>query len=468
MLSANLVFLAMMCQAPAAGASQETSVLVEQLGSARYAEREAAASALERIGRSALAALRAAHESRDPEVRTRAAALAQRIENALLTQPTRLQLDFQNTPLPDVARSLSLQTGFRVELYPSSNLPKWRQQRVSLHESGAVDFWRAIDQLCDLAGLQYNANMHGYVGHTEPIFPLTDGTSRVLTPNSDHGPFRISLTSVDYQKHVTYAPSGAGARVPPPPRPAVLEPARGEALPPPRLNPITNVQFSAQLSVAAEPRLALSQVRPLELVEAIDERGNSLLPVTDEDSARSRNSGYFGVSTSPVVHLQAPLHRPEAAGEWIKKLRGFVTLTVAARRPHPVVIPLLNSVGKTFENQEHRLTVHDIRPAPTNHNVLLEISIRANDTATSSDQPEQDVFNDGFQRADPQHLQIEVVDAGGHLIPWFQSKAETESSRYTLTLTNQAHPLNLKELRYYALTRATVKIPFEFTDIPMP
>jgi hypothetical protein len=467
MLSANLFLLATLCQVSAAGATQETATLIEQLGSARYAEREAAVAALERIGRPALSALRTARDSRDPEVRTRAAALAQRIENALLTQPTRLQLNFQNTPLPDVARSLSLQTGFRIELYPS-NLPKWRQQRVSLHDSGPVDFWKAIDQLCDLAGLQYNASMHGYVGHSEPIFPLTDGTSRVLTPNSDHGPFRISLTSLDYQKSVTYAPSGVRARVPPPPRPAVLEPARGEELPPSRLNAVTNVQFSAQLSVAAEPRLALSQVRPLELVEAIDDRGNSLIPVGDNESAHNRYAGYFGVSTAPVVHLQAPLHRPEAAGERVKKLRGFVTLTVAARRPHPVVIPLINSVGKTFENHEHRLTVHDIRPAPTNHNVLLELSIKANDAAASSDQPEHDVFSDSLQRADPQHLQIEVIDAGGQLIPWFQSPADAQGSRYTLTLTNQAHPLNLKELRYYAVTRATVKIPFEFTDIPMP
>jgi hypothetical protein len=35
-------------------------------------------------------------------------------------------------------------------------------------------------------------------------------------------------------------------------------------------------------------------------------------------------------------------------------------------------------------------------------------------------------------------------------------------------VTNQTQPLHLKELRYYTLTRAPVKIPFEFTDIPMP
>jgi hypothetical protein len=347
-------------------------------------------------------------------------------------------------------------------------LPKWRQQRVNLHESESVDFWKAIDQLCDLAGLKYNASMHGYIGHGEPVFALTDGATRTLTPNSDHGPFRISLVGVEYQRHVTYAPIGIGAQVPPPPRPAALGPADREVSAPPRLNPVTNVQFAAQLQVAAEPRLALSQVRPLQLVEAIDDRGNSLIPVGDDETTHNRYAGYFGVLTSPVVQIQAQLRRPAAAGESIKKLRGFVTLTVAARRPHPLVIPLANAAGKTFEDQEHRLTIHDIRPTATNHNTLVELSIKANEPTPSSDHADQDVFNDGFQRADPQHLQIEVFDAGGHLIPWFQSGADAETSRFTLTLTNQAQPLSLKELRYYALSRATVKIPFEFTDIPMP
>ena len=175
------------------------------------------------------------------------------------------------------------------------------------------------------------------------------------------------------------------------------------------------------------------------------------------------------MSTSPVVQLQAQLHRPAAAGEWIKKLRGFVTLTVSARRPHPLVVPLVNSAGKTFEDQEHRLTVHDVRP--TRHqsqHARSNYQSRPMNRPHRSDHADQDVFNDGFQRADPQHLQIEVIDAGGHLVPWFQSAADPETCRFTLTLTNQAQPLSLKELRYYALTRASVKIPFEFRDIPMP
>jgi hypothetical protein len=467
MLGAKLILVAVLGQAPGREPGQDVAALVAELGAARYADREAAAESLERIGQPALDALRTARDSRDPEVRTRAGTLAQRIESSLLTRPTRLRLDFENTALPEVARALSLQSGFKITLYPS-NLPRWRQQRVDLHEPGLVDFWKAIDLLCDLAGLQYNASMHGFGGQSEPIFSLTDGTSRVVTPISDHGPFRVSLQNVDYQRHLAYAPGGPRANVPPPPRPAVVEPAPPAAPAPARLNPVTSVQFSAQLLLAAEPRLTLSHVRPLELVEAVDESGNSLVPAGDDETIHNRFSGYFGVTTGPVIQLHVALRRPDAAGERIKKLRGFIPLTVSSRRPNPLVVPLNNAVGKTFENQEYRLTVHGMRPSPNNHNVMLELSIRANDTDQSADHPEPDGFSDGLQRADPQHLQIEVIDTRGQLIPCFQSGAEAETSRFTLTLTTLPQTSQPKELRYYTLTRASVKVPFEFTDIPMP
>jgi len=468
MLGGTLVLLAVLGQVHAGEPSQDLGALVAQLGAARYADREAAAQALERIGRPALAALRSARDARDLEVKTRAASLAQKIESLLLTQATRVQLDFDKTPLPEVATSLSRQAGFKIALYPT-NLPRWRQQRVNWRSSGPMDFWKAVDQLCDLAGLQYNPSMQGYVGQSEPSFSLTEGTTRVLTPVSDHGPFRVSLLSVDYQRHVGYAPSGPAANVPPPPRPVVLPPERrDQPAQQQRLNPVTTVQFSAQLLVAAEPRLALSNVRQPQLVEAVDDLGNSLVPVAAADPFVSRHSGYFGMTTGPVVQLQAPLQRPETAGERIRKLRGLIALNVSSRRPDPLVVTLANATGKTFENQDYRLTVHDMHPSPTSHHMLVELSIKAVDSDQSSDHSEIDALSDGLQRADPQHLQIEVIDARGQLITWFQSGADAETGRFTLTLTNLPRSSEPKELRYYTLTRAAVTVPFEFADIPMP
>ena len=84
-----------------------------------------------------------------------------------------------------------------------------------------------------------------------------------------------------------------------------------EPAPAPRLNPTTNVQFSAQLLVAAEPRLTLSHVRRLKLVEAVDDLGNSLIPVEDAETMHNRYAGYLGMATGPVVQIQAQLRRPD-------------------------------------------------------------------------------------------------------------------------------------------------------------
>ena len=75
-------------------------------------------------------------------------------------------------------------------------------------------------------------------------------------------------------------------------------------------------------------------------------------------------------------------------------------------------MPLNSAAGKTFENQDYRLTVHDVRPSPNSHHTLVELSIKAVDPDQSVDHTESDAsFGDGPQRADPQRLQIEVIDS---------------------------------------------------------
>jgi len=465
MLGANLVLVVLLGQAPVTGPNRDPAALVAQLGAARYADRQAAAEALEQIGRPALTALRTARESRDLEVRTRARSLAQKIMGALLTQPTRIRLDFENTPLTEVTKALSLQTGFKMALYPQT-LPKWRYQRVTLHGSQPVDFWKGIDQLCDAAGLQYNPSMHGY---GEPVFTLTDGSLRALTPTSDHGPFRVSLVGVHYERNLNYIHSGGIGNLPPPgPRPAAPEPAPRDALARPRLQPSTNVQFIAQLVVVAEPRLTLTyQQDSLQLIEAIDDRGNSLMPAGKARPAL-RTAAYFGMMSGSVVHLPAELHRPSGAGESIKKLRGIIPLAVSSRRPDPLVVPLTNAAGKTFENPDLQLTVHEIRPMPNTRNMLLELTVRPTDRDVLSSHGEVESSANFFQRPSPPPLQIEVTDSRGQSVQWFQSGADAESSRVTLTLINLPQTTELKELRYYTLTRSSTNVPFSFTDIPMP
>ena len=122
------------------------------------------------------------------EIKTRAASLLFKIETALLTQPTSIQLEFNGTTLSEVAQALSRQTGFKIALYPQ-NLARWKNQRVTLRHSEPLTFWKAVDELCDTASLQYNPNMQGFAGQQDQVFALTEGVTRADTPISDSGPF---------------------------------------------------------------------------------------------------------------------------------------------------------------------------------------------------------------------------------------------------------------------------------------
>ena len=170
MTGASLALFVILGQAPAG----DPLDLIKGLGAPRFAEREAAASALEQLGRRALPALRIAREQRDPEIRNRAAALLGRIEGSLLTIPSQVTLDFEDAPIGDVIRSFSEQSGIKLSLLPDAS-PNWKTRRVTIHEPAGLPFWKAIDRLCDAAHLQYNSGMHAFPNGREQAFPLFEG-----------------------------------------------------------------------------------------------------------------------------------------------------------------------------------------------------------------------------------------------------------------------------------------------------
>ena len=93
--------------------------------------------------------------------------------------------------------------------------------------------------------------------------------------------------------------------------------------------------------------------------------------------------------------------------------------------------------------------------------------MKANERPGSGDSGDPDAFGDVY-RHDLQQQQLEIADARGRLVSWFATGVDSESARLTLTLPTAPAAGSLKELRYYNLTRATIDLPFEFADIPMP
>jgi hypothetical protein len=277
----------------------------------------------------------------------------------------------------------------------------------------------------------------------------------------------VRLVGVDYQRRLSYLPSGGDqALVPPTPRPVPRDqPARGAGRPA-KPNPVTTVQFTAQLLVIAEPRLSLAPRGELKLLEAVDDHGNSLVPPeVRRQSLRYMN--YFGRPQAPVIESHAQLKRPAIPGEIIKKLRGTIPVTASARRPNPLIVPLEQSTGKTFQNSDVQLTIHDVRTLPDSRHTLIELSFRT-DRPDPGANRDPEAYSSIFQRVQNQQPEIDVLDTRDHLMPWFQSNADAENSHVTITLTSPVQGSAPKQLRYYTVTRDEVDIPFEFVDVPMP
>jgi hypothetical protein len=277
---------------------------------------------------------------------------------------------------------------------------------------------------------------------------------------SDHGPFRIRLIGLHYQRDLnldTRIASGFGIRP---------GSARAQA---PALagHPAVIEQFYAQIQVLAEPRLTISQGGPLKILEAVDDRGESLVMASSGPGAVQRSAGYFGVTAGSMLQIQAHLLHPKVSGQSIARLRGTIPLVVATRKLSPLVVPLTGATGQSFRNDEVTLAVRDIRTNPDSHQIHIELMIRPTDPPGNGfGEPSVPGLPLVMHRPEAHQQQIEIVDAQGRAIPWYHSSFDAEGSRFTLTLTphDQATPA---KLRYYGLAYATTEVSIEFFDVPM-
>jgi hypothetical protein len=438
---------------------RDPASLVAKLGAPRYAERERASHSLEDLGRSALPALRAARVHKDPEIRLRASALKARIEGALLTQPSLVDLDFDNARLPDVARSFGEQCGVRLLLLPESSRIL-SERRVTLREPAPLPFWKALDRLCAAADLQYSLGRNTTPSGSEPSFPLFDGRSRPGAPSVDSGPFRVSIIGLHYQRDVSFLPDAVAMNS----RPQRQAEATSTS---DRGATHFGVQFYAQVQVAAEPRLALALEGPLRIADAVDDLGNSLTgPSRESLTVKERASGYFGFAGGSVVQSQAVLSRPTRPGTLIRKLRGEVPLLVSARVPDPLVVSLASAQGRVYRNDDVTIIVNEVRDRGEDRLPGIDLTIRPSGAGPRSGAV--DASGNELVRPDSYQQQIEILDVQGRSMPWYQSTIDTESGRMLLTLSVPEQAPAASELRFFGLVRSQAIARFDFHDLPLP
>jgi hypothetical protein len=448
MFGSSLLLLALLEFPPSV--EVDASTLVSKLGSTRFADREAAARALEGMGREAVVSLRAARFDTDPEVRTRAADLLERIERTLLVQPTPIALDFTNRPLAEVVQTMSTRAGMPLALDPDEN-DRWLNLRTTLVAEKPVPFWTAVDRLCAASPrLRAGLGPPTAAGRgSSPSILLFDPGERARppAPTSDSGPFRVKVVSLHYQRdRLLDAVPGAGDDL-------------GAA-----------EQFQARLQVLCEPRLMISQGGGPRILEAVDDAGQSLRLISRAAEPDDGAALFSDFGMSGTVQFPLALRYPDRPGRVIKRLRGVVPVTVSARKPDPIVARLVGATGKTFLGNDASLVVRDVKSDPNESRITLVFSVQPRGESAPGVLPSARrarMFGLGGEFSEQQ---FEVLDARGKPLILLMQEAnpEGDSVRLTLVLAKTDGAAAPALLKFYGLTRTTADVDFAFQDIPMP
>ncbi len=228
-----------------------------------------------------------------------------------------------------------------------------------------------------------------------------------------------------------------------------------------------------QLQVMAEPRLMVQQSGALTITEAVDDKGNSLLPAVLPGNTMPRYSAYngFGVSNGALsFQIRGQLRRPDAPGSTIKTLKGKIPVTglrLAARKPlsrsHSPISRtrcLRGSGDARLDRSTKVVMVDEGKQNPT-----IDLSIRN----LAGDRQNGSVMHN-LRSAPELRLRTSMRK---HRIyhsvrsPTSQTVTPAESRVKLMLIMNEGLGRPTK-IRYYDVIRATTEAAFEFHDQPLP
>ncbi len=424
----------------------DAASLVSKLGSGTEAECIEAADRLAAIGREALPAIESAMVKADAPARARMLAVWETIQKKAMPRPTMIRLDEVHGPMPEVVRAIGEQTGFRLAWTTHHNVPE-----VAAGPPGLVPFWEAIEKLgagpCffhqELPAVRY--------------FPVVElGASVPQYPTTTDGPFRILLHGLHESRDRLLIP---GPWIGSNPLNARMQIGRSATM--------VEQRFYLDIEIQVEPRMWFGQVAPPRAIEAIDDRGRSLLPHEDGDAFPQMS---FLISEgSTQGHLQLDLATPEPSARSIARLKGTVPVVLQVRRPLPEFdVPLVGPVGRTFPFEEVTFTLKELRDDPQALSVSFEIQANLEKLELPPKYPPRLVTSRLGSLADHQ---VEIVHPDGRLLDTMAGSGFINingQGRRNYRLNKPGGKPVLARFRYYRMVRVPAEVVFEFRDIPLP
>ncbi len=470
--------------------------LVARLGSPRFADREAAADALRRLGLPAIPALREAQSGRDLEIRIRALELRDEIEASAILKPTMVRLDFKDRPLAEVIDEFGRRVGVSVE--PSDQSwryrqpqvrPPWPDRRISVEAPDPLPFWEATDRLCRVGGLR--RPYAETASSPEVAFGrllLAPGTA--TPPRSDFGPFRVELLRICRERDIDLVPGRYTTyRFFNPNFSRFGRPGFG-----PDMNELRSATFFAELLLSVEPRLRIVGSASFERLKATDAQGRSVLPDPTAEEVQGKaemlrmnphldpglhpelrfGSGYSTSSPTQLTQMMLAVSTPPGAR--LAELKGVVAVAVMARRPDPIVLPLADAREKSVARDGVHLTIHEADVKPNYIYGELELTLETDWPAETLKVQGPGVAPLAIRRAnDLLQQEVEILDDQGQTVDWsFLRPPNPPGVRGRMRLQvrprKQAERLDFSNLkiRVFSMSAAATEFPFSFTDVPMP
>ncbi|GIW87338.1 MAG: hypothetical protein KatS3mg108_1662 [Isosphaeraceae bacterium] len=291
----------------------------QDLGAPRYAEREAASATLREGGAEALARLRAARQSSDPEVRWRAEEVLEMLEARSLLEPMRIEGLESITRRDDAVRLLEQATGVRFRMQNAVLAP------LPATFEPAPTFWEVLDALELDADWTLESDPRRVTTPAETIWRLS--ARQPMPPDAIQGPYRLVLREVGF------------AADPDLPRSRLSQPARSSR------------DLILRVDLLSEPRLRFRLIEPIRVLAATDSAGRitHVEAETAEPELRPGATNSFAATASRAIRLR-PIR-----GTHPKRLVFRVTLEAETRREEPVVIPLESTADSAILTQPVRL-----------------------------------------------------------------------------------------------------------------
>lgn len=423
---------------------------IQRLASSDAAERLEAAGQLEDRGRAALPALYKARASANEARREPIGLLINLIEHNRLKRATPVRLEAENLPLREIVGSLRDQTAFDLKLDVNQELS---DRRLTLHTPTSVPFWSAVDLLTKEGGLQ--------IVPGGAINPLIPGRDLRLVPKDGEpppadttGPFRVVITRIARSRS--------------------LRTTRGPS------QPTRFRSFSVDLNLLAEPGLWIRHNGAAILQEAIDDRGQDLRGTGDEASGLMAPMAVV-TQRNPFLSFRIALAYPDTPGTMLRRLRGFLPVTVLGWTGESIEIALKEALGESIATPDGRVKVESIK-STSPRSTQIDLAFEANDALAPRGRGRYMPLNAAnFQTdrnvrplgdfAPPFRVEehLELLDAGGNPVVvhgQFRSPG-TERTPALLTLVSQS----AKEpttLRYHGVVATAIEIVFDFKEIPIP